>query len=69
MVARLHHGPDMHLRTVFVVGDPDQAIYGWRGANTENMEKRFVQDFPGCQTAYMTHNYRCGTPPGVDAPL
>ena len=62
MVSRLHRGPDQHLRTLFVVGDPDQAIYGWRGANAENMEKRFVQDFAGCGTVYMTQNYRCGSP-------
>lgn len=44
-------------RTVVVVGDEDQAIYGWRGADASTME-RFLDDFPGAETVKLEETYR-----------
>lgn len=39
------------------VGDDDQSIYAWRGANTENI-KRLVENFPNLKTIKLEQNYR-----------
>lgn len=44
---------------LFVVGDDDQAIYGFRGA-TPGIMQRFGRDFPGGKQIMLTENYRCG---------
>ncbi len=44
-------------RNIFVVGDDDQSIYSWRGADAHNL-KKFQNDFPDCHVYLLEQNYR-----------
>lgn len=44
-------------RNLFIVGDPDQTIYTWRGANVKYLLD-FDSAFPGTRTILMMQNYR-----------
>jgi len=56
-VVRMLAAPQDNL---FVVGDDDQSVYGFRGADTKLM-LGFPNEFPGTRLVYLNTNYRCSS--------
>ena len=46
-----------YYKNVFAVGDEDQSIYSWRGANVNNIQ-HFLRDFEGAKLYKLEQNYR-----------
>jgi DNA helicase-2/ATP-dependent DNA helicase PcrA len=57
LISALHQRSE----TLFVVGDDDQAIYEWRGADVTNI-MTFSTRYPNATTHNLDVNYRCSTP-------
>ena len=54
---RLIRGWNQNGRELFVIGDPDQSIYGFRGSDARCFD-RLAEDEPGLKTIRLTENYR-----------
>ena len=56
-IIKLLAAPENNL---FIVGDDDQSIYGFRGANPDSMQT-FMKDYPDADRIFLDVNYRCNS--------
>ncbi|MCH5260114.1 MAG: ATP-dependent helicase [Lachnospiraceae bacterium] len=56
-IIKLLAAPENNL---FIVGDDDQSIYGFRGASPDSMQT-FMNDFPDAEKIFLDVNYRCNS--------
>jgi DNA helicase-2/ATP-dependent DNA helicase PcrA len=47
----------VNSKTVTIVGDPDQSIFGWRSAEPKNFGK-MAEEFESTESIHMEQNYR-----------
>lgn len=52
--------PVSSTTSVMVVGDPDQAIYSWRGSDVSYITRYFAETFTPCQRYQLTRTFRYG---------
>jgi len=55
LILKIAGGPNSNI---FVIGDPNQAIYGFRGADVKFID-HFKNDFPGAEIIRLNKSYRC----------
>ena len=57
LLAKLLASLSSHWKNIAVVGDADQSIYAWRGADIQNILD-FEKDYPNCTSIKLEQNYR-----------